>query len=287
MVGDGMAYAFPSAGALDYAMCRYGASQLSFRGPKRDIERVFISIVGGSDCFGRFVKYPFPDVIEKELALPVANFGIQNAGPDVFLNDPWVLDMAAMAAVKVVQVFGVQNISNRFYTVHPRRNDRFLAAQPELRTLFPQVDFTEYHFTRHLLQALRVASPIAFVKLAEGLREDWFYHMRALLDRLGKRTVLLWTADKMPPAPDAPIDLLLDQILIDSAMIDKIARRSCGIVYAPPSPEARAAGLDGMVFDPTERAIAASVPGPYSHRDICTALLPQIEALLSAKPRAG
>jgi hypothetical protein len=282
-----MAYAFPSAGALDYALCNYGASQLLFRGPKRDIERVFISVLGGSDCFGRFVKYPFPDLIEKELGLPVANFGLQNAGPDVYLNDAWVLDMAAKAAVKVVQIFGAQNISNRYYTVHPRRNDRFLAARPELRALYPDMDFTEFHFTRHLLHALHHASPNSFAKVAQGLREDWVHHMRALLGRMGPQTLLLWVAGAMPPPASAPIDLFVDQMLIDSAMIGSISALASGVVYAIPSPEARAAGLEGMIFDPTELTIAANLPGPYVHRDICTALLPHIEERLSTKARAG
>lgn len=282
-----MAYAFPSAGALDYALCNYGASQLLFRGPKRDTDRLFISVLGGSECFGRFVRYPFPDLIQKELGLPVANFGLQNAGPDVYLNDAWVLDIAARAAVKVVQIFGVQNISNRYYTVHPRRNDRFLAARPELRALYPNIDFTEFHFTRHLLHALQHASPTNFAKVVQGLREDWVHHMRALLARLGRQTLLLWVGDAMPPPAFAPIDLHLDQFLVDSAMIDTISAQASGLVYAIPSPEAQAAGLEGMVFGPTEMEIAANLVGPYVHRDICTALLPHIEDHLSAKARAG
>lgn len=278
-----MAYAYPSAGALDYALCNYGASQLLFRGPKRDIERVFISVLGGSECFGRCVKYPFPDLIEKELGLPVANFGLQNAGPDVYLNDPWVLAMAAEASVKVLQIFGAQNISNRYYTVHPRRNDRFLAATPALRALYPNLDFTEFHFTRHLLHALQHASPHAFANVAQGLREDWVHHMRALLGRLGRQTILLWIADTMPPPPGGTVDLFLDQILIDTTMIETISAFAETIVYAIPSPEARAMGLAGMIYDQTELPIAASLPGPYVHRDICTAILPEIEQRLGTK----
>jgi hypothetical protein len=34
--------------------------------------------------------------------------------------------MASVADVAVQQLMGADNISNRFYTAHPRRNDRFL-----------------------------------------------------------------------------------------------------------------------------------------------------------------
>ncbi len=278
-----MAYAFPSAGALDYAMCSYGASRLLFRGPKRDTERVFVAVLGGSECFGRCVKYPFPDLIEKELGLPVANFGLQNAGPDVYLNDPSLLAIAAQAAVTVVQMSGAANISNRYYTVHPRRNDRFLAASPALRALYAGFDFTEFHFTRHLLHALHHASPSSFAKLAQGLREDWVTHMRSLLAQVGGRAILLWSGDTMPPPVGAPIDLFVDPMLVDSAMIGTIAPHAARVVYAIPTPEARAMGTEGMVFDPSEMPVAINLPGPYIHRELCQTLLPHIEDLLDLR----
>ncbi len=35
---------------------------------------------------------------------------------------------------------GAQNLSNRFYAVHPRRNDRFLRASTLMKTIFREVD---------------------------------------------------------------------------------------------------------------------------------------------------
>ncbi len=281
-----MAFAFPSAGALDYATCRYGSSRLLFRGPKRDTERVFIAVLGGSEAYGRCVKYPFPDLLEKELGLPVANFGLQNAGPDVFLNDQIVLDAAANAAAVVVQVLGAQNISNRFYTVHPRRNDRFLSASPQLRALFPTVDFTEFHFTRHLLHTLQIVSPRAFEQVAQGLRQDWLSHMRGLLSGIGRHAALLWAGDAMPKPRAEKADLFTAPLLIDAEMMAEIANHAARTVYAVASPEARAMGLEGMAFEADELPIAASLPGPYVHREVCDTLLPHIEEMLSL-PAAG
>ena len=55
----------------------------------------------------------------------------------------------------MIQVSGAQNLSNRFHAVHPRRNDRFLRASTLLKTIYRDVDFTEFNFTRHLLTTLR------------------------------------------------------------------------------------------------------------------------------------
>jgi hypothetical protein len=102
--------------------------------------------------------------------------------------------------------------------------------------------------------------------------------MRNLLGQLGGKPLLLWIADAMPPAPTQKIDLFLNPMLIDAAMIDALTPYAGEVVYALPSQEARAMGLDGMVYEATELPIAASLPGPYVHREVCNALLPYIEA---------
>jgi hypothetical protein len=275
-----MAYAFPSAGALDYATCTYGASRLLFRGPKRDTDRTFVAVLGGSETYGRCVRHPFPDMLEKEIGLPVANFGQQNAGPDVFLNDPALLQICAQASVTVVQLLGAQNISNRFYTVHPRRNDRFLAAKPALRALYPKIDFTEFHFTRHLLHALQHMGPEAFRTVVAALQADWTAHMKTLLGQIGNRAILLWLSDTPPPQPSQHHNLFAAPALITTDMIAAVMRGQDRLVCAIASPEARAMGLEGMAFDAAELPIAASLPGPYVHREICETLAPHIEDFL-------
>ena len=154
-----MSYAFPGEGALDYFPCRYGTSRLVFRGPRRSLERPFIAILGGTETYGKFVPDPYPDLVEDEVGMSVINLGCMNAGPDVFLNDPAIAEIANRAEVTVLQLMGAINVSNRYYAVHPRRNDRFLHATPLLRAMFGEVDFTEFSFTRHMLRALQASSP--------------------------------------------------------------------------------------------------------------------------------
>src|SRR5690606_24909646 len=190
-----MAFVQPGDGALDYFPCHYGASRLAFRGPRRGLAGEYVAMLGGSETYGRFVAAPFPALVEEGLGLPVANLGCQNAGPDVYLSDRAALEVAGDAHVAVVQVTGAQNLSNRYYTVHPRRNDRFIHATPLLRSLYREVDFTGIHFTGHLITVLAGKGPDRFAPIAAELKALWLQRMKVLLQHLPRRRVLLWMAD--------------------------------------------------------------------------------------------
>ena len=275
-----MAYAFPGDGALDYFPCRYGNSRLLFRGPRRDIERAYVAILGGSETYGKFVPDPFPDLIERELGLPVANLGCMNAGPDVFLNEESITLIAARACVTVVQLLGAQNLSNRYYAVHPRRNDRFLGATPLLRAIFPRVDFTEFNFTRHMLRALQHSSADRFEVVAEELRAAWVARTKQLLSCLTGPTILLWMSDLAPPSPTRRVDLAHNPMLVDAEMVATVRGYAQGYVQVIHSAQARAQGVQGMAFGPLEAPAAALVPGPLAHHEVAKALLPLIYQLL-------
>lgn len=275
-----MAYVFPGAGALDYFPCSYGNSRLLFRGPRRDIERAYVAVLGGTETYGKFVPDPFADLIERDLGLPVANLGCINAGPDVFLNEQAVTKIAAQACVTVVQVLGAQNLSNRYYAVHPRRNDRFLGATPLLRAIFPRVDFTEFNFTRHMLMALQRASADRFEVVAEELRAAWVARMKLLLARLPGPVILLWIADTAPPSPAHRVDLARHPMLVDTEMVAAVRGGKNAYVEAVISPEALSQGVEGMAFAPMEAPAAAGVPGPAAHREIADLLLPVIHKML-------
>lgn len=275
-----MAYVFPGEGSLDYFPCRYGSSRVLFRGPRRDIDRAYVAVLGGTETYGKFVPVPFPDMIEQELGLPVANLGCMNAGPDVFLNEVAVTEIAAQASVTVVQILGAQNLSNRYYAVHPRRNDRFLGATPLLRAIFPRVDFTEFNFTRHMLTSLQSASADKFEVVAEELRAAWVARMKLLLSRLGRRTILLWVSEQPPPTPTRRVDLARSPLLIDSEMINAIRAPVAGYVEAVFSHAALSQGVEGMAFAPMEAPAAAGLPGPAAHREVADLLMPAIYQLI-------
>ena len=108
-----MAYAYPGDGALDYFPCRYGMSKLLFRGPHRELDGPFCAVLGGTETYGKFVADPYPALVEQMTGLRMVNLGCINAGPDVFLNEPAVIEIAALARATVVQVLGAQNLTNR------------------------------------------------------------------------------------------------------------------------------------------------------------------------------
>lgn len=263
--------AFLSAGAAvpDYAPCHYGASKLVFRGPRRNLAGRYMVVIGGTETFGKYVPLPFVDQLEQSLAVPVVNFGIANAGPDVFLADDEVARIASGAAAVVVQVVGAHNQTNPFYAVHPRRNDRVLSVSPRLRNLYRELDFAEFHFTRHLVQSLQATSRDRFAVVAAELQTLWVERMTALLHRLGPHIVLMWTGSQPPK------DVAGDEIgprypaLVDRAMMDKVAAHAALQIEICP-PAERGAGTDAL----QALAAEAGLPGMQAHRRIADTLIP-------------
>ena len=277
-----MAYTFPGEGALDYFPCRYGTSRLLFRGPRRSLDRPYIAFLGGTESYGKFVSDPFPDLVEDEFGFGAVNLSLVNAGVDVYLNDPDVLDVARKAEAVVVQVMGAQNLSNRFYTVHPRRNDRFLGATPMLKSMFREVDFTEYNFTRHMIQGLMTVSPPRFEVVAEELRTAWVSRMRDLLSHLpAERTLLLWVGRKRPPSEGQRITLGQDPLFVTADMIAALRPLASAYAEALVAETARLEGLSGMVFAPLEAPAAAALPGPMAHREVAEVVIGGLKRFLN------
>lgn len=268
-----MTYEHPGATALDYIPCRYGHSKLLFRGPRRRLEGAYCAVLGGSETYGKYVRAPFPALLEDRLAMPVVNFGCMNAGADVFLNEPVIIDACNRARVTVIQLVGAHNMSNRFYSVHPRRNDRFLRSSQQMKTIFREVDFTEFHFTRHMLLTLRNRSPEKYALVESELKTAWVARMRLLLQKIVGRTVLLWVGDDHGPAA-ACDGLGPDPFLIDRAMVDEIRPFATDLVRVAPSEAARSAGTSGMAFPALEAPAAAQMPGPQVHEEVAAALEP-------------
>ena len=272
-----MAYAFSGEGSLDYSPCHYGASKLLFRGPRRDLGLPYVAVLGGTETYGKFIPRPWPSLVEDETGLRVINLGCVNAGADVYLSDPGVMEVAAGARLAVVQVMGAGNLTNRFYAVHPRRNDRFLRASNAMAQLYPEVDFTNFHFTRHLLQTLHAVSPSRFETIADELRHTWVARMRALIDAAQVPVVLVWIADHAP-GPRGPADLSADPLLVDRPMID--ALRPYVAAWVQPEPGQGANTLEGMAFAEMERPAAEGLPGPLAHEAVAIRVAETVDRLL-------
>jgi len=264
-------------GALDYLPCRYGKSKLLFRGPKRKLDGSYCAMLGGTETYGRFIEAPFPAQVEERSGCKVVNLGCVNAGVDVFAGDPSVLDVCGTARLTVVQAVGAQNMSNRFYTVHPRRNDRFLRASSLMKTVFREMDFTEFHFTRHMLTTIRDISAEKYQMVVDELKSAWVARMKFLAQRVPGKTVLLHvpmrdTAGNMPLGPDP--------LYVDQGMIAEVRPHFTEYVQVDPSDDALKQGTDGMVFSPMEEPAAGEIPGPAVHREIADDLSPVVQRLM-------
>ncbi|WP_259990648.1 DUF6473 family protein [Sulfitobacter sp. S190] len=275
-----MTYDVLGPGGLDYLPCRYGTSKLLFRGPQRDLNDPFVAFVGGTETYGKFVPTPFAMAVEQRVGVTCANLGIANAGLDAFLGDGFVMDTVVQARVTVVQALDASNLSNRFYRVHPRRNDRFIEALPPLRALYPDVDFAQFHFTQHLLNYLQVWAPERFVMLRRELEKLWVDRMRQLLGQVAGRAIVIWAARDLPDdygsdasRPDIPA-------FVSKRMLQSVEDLADETVLFAPSEAARAKGTDGMVFNELEAHAASSLMGAPAHEELAARLVPLLDRLI-------
>ena len=259
----------PSVEALDYAPCQYGASKLTFRGPQRHLDRPYVACMGGTETYGRYLVHPFATQLDGVQGRACVNLGCVNAGIDSFVQDRPILKIAARAELCVVQVMGAHDLSNRFYRVHARRNDRFLSASPMLRGLYPEIDFTEFHFNRHMLSSLAEAAPDRFAVVRKELQRAWSSRMQRLLAAIGGNVVLLWL---QVPTPDHPLGE--DPLMVTAGMIDALRQQVRTVVALDLAQAGLCGDLTGMVHAPLDTPVAQHSLGPKAHHRIAEALLP-------------
>lgn len=267
---------------LDYQHCQYGASRLTFRGPAKDLSRPYVAVIGGSETYGKFVETPFSDVLEAKIGTPVVNLGCMRAGLTVFQEDDAVTEIASAARLTVVQVLGAQNMSNRFYTVHPRRNDRFLKPSAAMIDAFPGLDFMEFHFTGHLLRNLEAASHQNYEYLVEELRVAWVSRMKNYLQQIEGEKVLLWMSHRRPEQQSFAADGI-DPLFVDRNMLDALAPEVSGLVEVVAKRSRTRSRLKGMVFQDMDQQAAAAMPGPKFHEMVASSLAKVVTPLLAAQ----
>ncbi|WP_342707830.1 DUF6473 family protein [Loktanella fryxellensis] len=268
---------------LHYAPCRYGLSRVFFRGPKRRLDKPYVAFIGGTDTFGKFIDRPLPALVEREIGQTCVNLGCVNGGVDAFVNDPTIMKTCHESTLTVVQVMGANYLSNRFYAVHPRRNDRFLRASTVMQAIYSDVDFADFTFTRHMLGVLHARSPERFDIVVSELRQAWVARMRNMLGQIGPRSVLLWFSRE--GLSDDPWDarsagLAADPLFVTASMVDQLRPLVMDVIVCQPSAFAVASGTKGMVFSPVQAKAASEIMGPACHQEAAARLAPVLMSLL-------
>ncbi|WP_370240713.1 DUF6473 family protein [Pararhodobacter marinus] len=167
----------------------YGAAPVAgVMGPAAERHRALCLIGAGAGGGGtaRLTARLAERVLDR-LSRPAA----QIEGVDLHLGDPGLTARARDAGAFVLLLPPPGNLTNAFYRVHPRRNDRFIAARAPLRALFPEVDFAPVAFTGHALATLSATCPERFALVRAELERVWRLRLLLLLERLPPRGVLL------------------------------------------------------------------------------------------------
>ena len=271
-----MSYLRQGDSPLNYNLCRYHGSKLMFRGPRRQLYGDYAAFLGATETYGKFIAHPFPELIEVQTGMKCVNFGWPNAGVDAFLNDHGVIQAANGARVTVLQVPCAQNMTNRYYTVHPRRNDRFLQASDLLRDLYDEVDFTDFHFTRHMLGHLAKTRPEQFPIIRKELQSVWISRMKMLLQRITGPVILLWFSSRTPDEADTSLNVSDDPVFVTREMIEALRPLVSSIAEATASNSALSQGTKGMMFSDIEAPAAMELLGPAAHQEVAEILSPLI-----------
>ena len=253
---------------VDYQPWGIEGTRLQFRGPPVAFDAPFVAVLGGTETYGKYVDAPYPKLLAEWVNMPVANLGIHQAGLTLFAEERCLLETASRANVCVLQLLGAQNMSNRLYSVHARRNDRFLGVSPALRDLYPNVDFAEVNFTGHLLSTLSNV-PNAFEAVVDELKWAWVQRMRRIVQLIETDVILLWVSDRHPDATKHECHEG-EPTFVDHKMIDMLRDDVWDVVEVVRPGMHR--DVDGMVFSLGEIGAAESLPCPADHARIAEAL---------------
>jgi hypothetical protein len=152
-----------------------------------------------------------------------------------------------------------------------------------MRSVFHDIDFSEFNFTKHMLQNVSGHAIERFSFVREELRSAWCARMRLLLERIPGKKVLMWFADHSPPQKLPQKRLGNEPMFVDRRMIESLSAHvdSCAIIRL--SKNAIHAGTKEMVFRDLEKAIASQMLGPSAHAEAAKVLVSELEPLLRAR----
>ena len=216
---------------FDYKLYRFGRSRQVFRGPQPDLRGKYVSSLGGSNTFGRFTDQPYPQMLGERLGVTALNLGTEGAGPGFFLSDPEILRTASDSSLCIVQAMCASTLSNRMFSVRPRRNSRLHAVSDLLIGIFPEVDFSRFSYVNALLRHLQSIDENRFKLVVNEMKNAWIGRTQTLLSSLETKTILFWFSQRAPEDPEQEIGAPENYPqFVDRAMIDAVRSAADGYV---------------------------------------------------------
>jgi len=274
---------------FDYKMYRFGRSRQVFRGPQPKLRGKYVSFIGASNTFGRFNDQPFPDLLAEELGTQTLNLGTDSAGPGFFLGDPEVLSAASSAEACVVQVMCASAISNRMFSVRPRRNMRLHAVSDLLVGIYPEVEFERFSFVHAMLKHLQALDQSRFKLVVNEMKNGWIGRMQTLLNTIETKTVLFWFSRREPDqnCVEAGNPQYYPHF-IDRSMIDAVKSIADGYVECTTDvglPQDLTVDGKTVLFRRSGEPISQNhdFPSPEMHKAAAEALAPELRQILSAR----
>ncbi len=255
--------------------CEYENSKLRFRGPQRALNNPYVACLGGEETFGRFVETPFPNELERRLDRRCVNLGSLFCGAEALTQDKGLLEIANRSDICVLQLPGMLGLSNRFYRVHPRRNDRFVAPNADLVALYPEEDFTDVHFVQHLLTRLSARSDARIELVEQELRNVWIEKLGKFLAEVGPPALLLHLQVERSDLDSTPGD----GFAINPEMIEPLRPHCTDILSLQVQVSGVSDELEDMLFGTLQQPIAEHMIGPATHRNIAGSLAQVINDL--------
>ncbi|MEM9138704.1 MAG: DUF6473 family protein [Pseudomonadota bacterium] len=271
---------------FDYKLYRFGRSRQIFRGPQPDLRRAYISYIGGSSTFGRYNDEPFPDQVEHALGVRSFNLGTDGAGPGFFLGDPEVLRAASDAQVCVIQIMCASALSNRMFTVRPRRNMRLHAVSDLMIGIYPEVEFGRFSFVQAMLKHLQALDESRFKLVVNEMKNAWIGRMQTLINSVETQTVLLWFSQREPDTSHSKSGgAQYYPHFVDRAMIDAVAPAADDYVECATSeglPHNLQVDGKTILFRPSGEPIVENreFPSPDMHKRAAEALIPALKPFL-------
>ncbi|MEM0944366.1 MAG: DUF6473 family protein [Pseudomonadota bacterium] len=272
---------------FDYETHTFGRMHQIFRGPMPDLTRPYIAYLGSSATFGRFTDRPFATLTAEALGLTAVNFGTEGAGPGYFLEDADILPVANGARACVIELMGARALSNRMYTVRPRRNERMARPAQLLRGLYPEVDFRQFAKVANMLTYLKALDAARFRLVENEIRSAWSARMAALLAALEVPTILLWISPRSPAERPGRGDVTWRYPhFVDDELLASSTPGAAGLVECIGEqglPQDLTKDGQPVLFRPTGEPILANerLPSPALHARAAELLTPLLADLIA------